>query len=182
MLIRNFGHLWERRYVHWGRGSNKGHLHGYRTPTDAGADFREQIGIYILFDKAYVPVYVGQTGKGDQRLFVRLRQHQKDHLWNRWEYFSWFGFRRVNAGNGALSQHDQPEKQFKAEGAALLNEVEGALLIALEPRLNKQGPRWGDVEEFFQYIEDDLRERSVSEALKELDVLKADVAKLARSK
>ena len=40
MLIRNYGHLWERRFVFWGRGGNKGHLHGYRTPTDEGADFR----------------------------------------------------------------------------------------------------------------------------------------------
>jgi len=182
MLIRNFGHLWERRFIYWGRGNNKGHLYGYRTPTDEGADFRDQIGIYILFDKSYLPVYVGQTGGGAQRLFLRLRQHQRDHLWNRWEYFSWFGFRRVNPSSSKLSEHDKPDKSFKAKGAVLLNEVEAALLVALEPKLNKQGPRWSDVEEFFQYVEDELEERSVSEALQEIEVLKDQITKFQKSK
>lgn len=182
MLIRNFGHLWERRYVFWGRGGVKGHLHGYRTPTDDGTDFRTQIGIYILFDKNYEPVYVGQTGKGNQRLFARLRQHQRDHLWNRWEYFSWFGFRRVNPVSGKLSEFDQPEKVFKAPGASLLNEIEGALLVALEPRINKQGPRWSDVEEYFQFVEPELEERSVSEALQRIDALQQSVDQLKGKK
>lgn len=177
MLIRNYGHLWERRYVHWGRPGSRGHLYGYRTPSDDGADFRDQIGIYILFDKNYSPVYIGQAGSGEQRLFIRLRQHQKDHLWNRWEYFSWFGFRRVN-GTGKLSEHDKPEKIFKAHGSALLNEMEAALLVALEPKLNKQGPRWKDVEEFFQYIEDDLQEKSVSEVAQQIEELKSEIARL----
>ncbi|WP_435626701.1 hypothetical protein [Candidatus Ferrigenium straubiae] len=77
MLIRNFGHLWERRYVFWGHGGVKGHLRGYRTPTDVGSDFRTQIGIYILFDKNYVPVYVGQTGKGWGCGFNPSMQHTK---------------------------------------------------------------------------------------------------------
>jgi hypothetical protein len=181
MLIRNYGHLWERRFVFWGRGGNKGHLWGYRTATDDGADFRDQIGIYILFDKNYLPVYVGQTGSGDQRLFLRLRQHQNDHLWNRWEYFSWFGFRRVNA-NGDLSEHDKPEKMFKAQGSILLNEIEAALLVALEPKLNKQGPRWKDVEEFFQFVEDELEERSVAEVLQKVDALETVITTLRKSK
>lgn len=179
MLIQNYGHLWERRYVHWGRGSNRGHMHGYRTPSDDGADFRDQIGIYILFDKNYAPVYIGQAGSGEQRLFHRLKQHQKDHLWNRWEYFSWFGFRRVN-GNGKLSERDTPNKVFRADGAALLNEMEAALLVALEPKLNKQGPRWKDVEEFFQYVEDDLQERSISEAIHQIEDLKKQLSTLTK--
>lgn len=179
MLIRNYGHLWERRFIHWGRGSIKGHLLGYRSPSDKGADFRDQIGIYILFDKSYVPVYIGQAGSSDQRLFSRLKQHQKDHLWNRWEYFSWFGFRRVNA-DGRLSEYDKPEKMFKANGAVLLNEIEAALLVALEPKLNKQGPRWKDVEEFYQHVEEELEDRTVSEAIRQIEELKSEVATLLK--
>lgn len=178
MLIRNFGHLWERRYIQWGRGRVKGHLHGYRSPNDEGADFRDQIGIYILFDKQYAPVYTGQVGSGKQRLLSRLNQHTSDHLWNRWEYFTWFGFRRVNPKNRLLSQHDKPEKKFTASGDALLNEVEAALLVALEPKLNKQGPRWKDVEQFYQTVDDELEERSVSEVLSELDNMKKQIAAL----
>ncbi|MDE1964090.1 MAG: hypothetical protein KGI42_09345 [Xanthomonadaceae bacterium] len=182
MLIRNFGHLWERRYIQWGRGGVKGHLHGYRKPTDSGADFRDQIGIYVLFDKQYSPVYVGQVGSGKQRLLGRLNQHTSDHLWNRWEYFTWFGFRRVNPVSNLLSEHDKPEKKFSAKGDALLNEVEAALLIALEPKLNKQGPRWKDVEEFFQTVDDELEERSVSEVLVEIADIKKQVAGLRNHK
>ena len=178
MLIRNFGHLWERRYIQWGGGGEKGHLHGYRKPTDDGADFRNQIGIYILFDKQYSPVYAGQVGSGNQRLFGRLNQHTSDHLWNRWEYFRWFGFLRVNPGSNLLSEHDKPEKKFTATGDALLNEIEAALLVALEPKLNKQGPRWKDVDEYFQTIDDELEERSVSEVLAELDGIKKQLALL----
>ena len=181
MLIRNYGHLWERRFVYWGRGSNAGHLWGTKTPNDSGADFRDQIGIYILYDKDNNPVYVGQTGSGNQRLFSRLRQHTKDHLWNRWEYFSWYGFRRVNA-NAALSDYDKPEKIFKTKGDNLLNEIESALIVALEPKLNKQGPRWKDVDEYFQYVEEELEERSISEVLREFSELKEIINKKAKSK
>jgi len=180
MLIRNYGHLWERRFIHWGRGSNKGHLQGYSTPSAECADFREQIGIYILFDKSYHPVYIGQVGRGNQRLFARLRRHQKDHLWNRWEYFSWFGFRRVNA-NKSLSEHDKPEKLFKANGAILLNEIEAALLVALEPKLNKQGARWKDVEEFYQYVEEELEERSISEVIRQTEQMKTELVALRKA-
>ena len=174
MLIRNYGHLWERRFVFWGRGSVKGHLRGYRTPQDKGSNFRDQIGIYILYDKNYLTVYVGQTGSGNQRLFARLKQHQKDHLWNRWEYFSWFGFRRVNI-NGMLSDYDKTEKTFKATGRDLLNEIEAALLVSLEPRLNKQGPRWKKVEEYFQFVEESLEERSVSEAIEKISKIEKSI-------
>jgi len=182
MLIRNYGHLWERRFVFWGNAGTKGHLWGIRTPNDVGADFREQIGIYILFDKNYTPVYVGQVGSGKQRLFLRLRQHKNDHLWNRWEYFSWFGFRRVNGANGSLSEHDKPGKIFKAKGAILLNEIEAALLVALEPKINKQGPRWKDVEEFFQYVEEEQQERSISEVLRKIGALEAVIDAHLKSK
>ncbi len=56
MLIRNFGHLWERKYLNYGRPKVKGHLKGYLSPRSPEVDFREQIGIYVLFDKDLNPV------------------------------------------------------------------------------------------------------------------------------
>lgn len=182
VLIRNFGRLWEKRFVQWGRPGGRGHLCGYLTPTSDEVDFRDQVGIYILSDQNRVPVYVGQAGGGKQRLFARLKQHTTDHLWNRWTYFTWFGFRRVNSGNNRLSEHDKPGKRFAARGGTLLNEIEAALLVALEPSLNKQGPRWKDVDEYFQVVDDDLRERSGSEVLREVVELKRQVALLATSR
>jgi hypothetical protein len=170
MLISNFGHLWERKYIYYGAGGagNKGHLKGYITEKQT-ADFRDQIGIYVLFDKDLLPVYIGQAGSGHRRLLDRLNQHETDHLWNRWEYFSWFGFRRVNNGNRKLSAFDDVDKQFKAKGSLLLNEIEGALITALEPKLNKQGARWKDVEEYFQTRDEIMEEPTMGDLVERFD-------------
>jgi hypothetical protein len=170
MLIRNFGHLWERKFINFGTGGrgNRGHLKGYNGPLKA--DFRDQIGIYVLYDKDFLPVYIGQAGRGKAGLLRRLNQHETDHLWSRWEYFSWFGFRRVNKNEG-LSAFDEVEKVFRAKGSLLLNEVEGVLITALEPKLNKQGPRWKDVKEYFQTRDDRMEEATVGDLMEKLDGL-----------
>ncbi len=113
MLIRNFGHLWEHKYINYGTGGkgNKGHLKGLISGNKE-ADFRDQIGIYVPYDKDFVPIYVGQAGSGQKGLLSRLNQHEIVHLWNRWVYFSWFGFRRVNKQNRKLSSFDEVEKIF----------------------------------------------------------------------
>ncbi|KAF1707474.1 GIY-YIG nuclease family protein [Pseudoxanthomonas sacheonensis] len=180
MLIHNFGHLWERKYIQFGRPGNKGHLKGYKTATGKEPDFREQIGIYILYDKDRQPVYIGQTGSGNQRLFSRLKAHTNNHLWNRWEYFTWFGIRRVNGGNNKLSEHDSATKRYVAAGSAILNEIEGVLISALEPGLNKQGPKWGAVDEYFQVVDEKLEERQVSEVLLELEAINKKFDALSR--
>lgn len=64
MLIRNFGHFWERKYINNGGGRKPGHLRGY-VSAKRQADFREQIGIYVLYDKDLLPMYVGQAGMGN---------------------------------------------------------------------------------------------------------------------
>ena len=51
-MIRNYGLLWQRKYVHLGAGSNKGTLLGTK-PGVGEVDFREQIGVYVLYDKVF---------------------------------------------------------------------------------------------------------------------------------
>jgi hypothetical protein len=87
----------------------------------------------------------------------------------------------VNA-TGSLAELTNRTSLFKAKGSVLLNEVEAALLVALEPKLNKQVPSWKDVEEFFQSVEEELQERSVSEALHQIEELKLAMAGLKKSK
>lgn len=168
MLIRNYGHLWQRKHIVWGRPRVKGHLIGYTGSFKA--DFRDQIGIYVLFGKDQKPVYIGQVGSKTQTLFNRLAAHETDHLWNRWEQFTWFGLKRVNR-DGTLSLYDKPTKIFKVDGVALLNEIEAALMTAMEPNLNKQGPRWKDAEEYFQDTEQtqDITMRDLLMSHKELE-------------
>ena len=112
LAIRNFGHYWSRDLVYWGKRGDSGDLFGFimsnRQPFKV--NFRDQIGIYILFDNDRRAVYVGQAGRGDQRLFVRLRQHTRDDLRDRWTNFSWFGFRDVNK-TGELSNYQDPDSR-----------------------------------------------------------------------
>ncbi|MEQ1686179.1 MAG: GIY-YIG nuclease family protein [Burkholderiaceae bacterium] len=102
-IIKNYGFLWGRKYIYRGAGGdgNAGHLKGDAS-NSRQVDFREQIGVYVLYDRNQQIVYVGQAGNGNASLFTRLKNHMDGALWNRWEYFTWVGFRDANA-NGALS-------------------------------------------------------------------------------
>jgi hypothetical protein len=102
-VIQNFGLFWERDHIEWGsRGQgHAGHLKGYVKNPQFPVDFREQRGIYVLYEGDNIAtqraVYVGQAGAGQNDLFHRLRDHNTKELWNRWQRFSWFGF--LNVGN-----------------------------------------------------------------------------------
>lgn len=177
-MIKNYGLLWQRKYVHLGAGSNKGTLLGFRTGIGV-VDFREQIGIYALYDNNRVPVYVGQAGNGNATLFGRLKHHTKDHLSNRWECFSWFGLRRVNKNN-SLSDYDHVEKLYKAQGALVLNELEGVLIAAMEPKLNKQGANFPDAEQFLQEVDENVTELTLESVIYHIAELKEQIKQLQR--
>jgi hypothetical protein len=134
MLISNYGLFWQRKYVHFGYGGNKGTLFGKMSKKKFLVNFREQIGTYVLYDKDFIPIYVGQAGNGNATLFTRLKDHTTDYLRNRWEYFTWFGHRRVNA-NRRLAAYDSIEKTFKAQGGGILTESEDILIATMEPKI-----------------------------------------------
>lgn len=177
-VIRNYGLLWQRDYVHLGGAGNKGTLLGRRSPKAAVVDFREQIGVYVLYDKDLFPVYVGQAGNGNANLFSRLKTHTNDHLWNRWEYFTWFGLRGVNSVGGKLTKFDHVDKVFKTEGGRILNLLEGALIAAMEPKLNKQGSRFDGVERYIQEVDDDVLELTLEDVVSEIGKLHTAIGKL----
>jgi hypothetical protein len=112
-------------------------------------------------------------------LFSRLKQHETDHLWNRWESFSWFGFRRVTA-DGTLSKNDRVDNIFKSRGASLLNEFEGMLITALEPKLNKQGAKWEHVDEYFQEIDEYMQEITNFDIQERIEAIENILKKIQR--
>jgi hypothetical protein len=149
-LIHNYGLFWRRKDVFWGRPKVKGSLKGYRAGEARGkpVDFREQAGVYVLYDDNFRVLYVGQAGAGNQTLLGRLKQHRKDSLADRWTRFSWFGIKWVKQ-NGKLSVGAE-QRSIKA--ADILNHIEAILISAVEPPHNKQGGRFGDdVEQYLQY-------------------------------
>jgi hypothetical protein len=173
-IIQSFGHLWERRFIHFGGAGKAGSLDGQRKEKES-IDFREQTGIYILYDKDRNPVYIGQAGGGKSNLFSRLKQHGNDHLWNRWEYFSWFGIKKPTKKKVADQRNEGT--RLSATVGTLLDELEGLLIAVVEPKLNKQGHKIGKEKEFFQKIHPDLKPLTLDVLMEQLKELKSDVSK-----
>lgn len=156
MIIQNYGLHWKREEVNWGwKGEgNKGTLMGreaekVRSPH---VNFRRQAGIYIL-QEGFRSVYVGQTGKGDGKLFQRLRHHTRHQLAERWDRFSWFGIYPVieYAEEGEkLWGVDESFKLRQIEIPEILDHLEGALISVTEPPLNRQGARFGKALQYKQ--------------------------------
>jgi len=173
-IIKNYGFLWDRNHVYRGAGSNPGHLKGTASGC-ANADFREQIGVYVLYDSGQRIVYVGQAGNGNATLFTRLKNHMDGQLWNRWQYFSWVGFKDVN-DDGSLSAQQKVDSGVSGfKYADALNEIEGILIEIIEPRLNKQSGRLKSAREYFQYRDDRLDDVTASDVLQELRALRQEL-------
>jgi hypothetical protein len=146
-VIKNYGLMWSRDAVLWGHGGRKGTLEGRRKGQII--DFREQIGVYVLYDEGRRPIYVGQAGQGNARLFKRLRSHKGDHLADRWRYFSWFGLLVVNKSK-QLSGRDNKGKRVSGTIGSLLDEIEGVLIAATEPKFNKQAAKFQGIHQYEQ--------------------------------
>jgi hypothetical protein len=173
-IIKNYGFLWDRSHVYRGAGNNPGHLIG-TAPGLADADFREQIGVYVLYDSNQRIVYVGQAGNGNATLFSRLKHHMDGRLWNRWQYFSWVGFRDVNADGSLSSQQNVGSGVSGFKYTDALNEIEGILIEIIEPKLNKQAGRLKSAREYFQHHDARLVDVTASDVLTELRALRQEL-------
>lgn len=153
MLIKNYGLYWRASDIFWGRPHVDGTLEGTLANNKrlGITNFREQAGAYVLYDNLR-PVYVGQTGTGDRRLFLRLRDHTHDHLRGRWDTFSWFGIYPVNRTSRRLRANVRLHPAI----GDVLHHVEAILIAAMEPRLNLQRGKFGKAQRFEQHRSDDL--------------------------
>lgn len=166
MLISNYGLFWQRKYVNFNYGGNEGTLLGKINKKKLFlVDFREQAGIYVLYDKDFIPIYVGQAGNGNETLFTRLQYHTTDYLSNSWEYFTWFGFRRVNA-NGSLAPYGSMGKTSRAKGGRSLDDSEGLLMTTKGPKIK------GPAEEYRQVEDEDGLEMSMEDVVAGIEELK----------
>ena len=167
MLIHNFGLFWRRNNVFWGRPKVRGHLNGVRAVETSAApvDFREQAGVYVLYDDNFNLLYVGQAGVSNRYLFSRLKDHRKDALADRWTRFSWFGIRWVRRNGKLAIGAAQPFVRSKD----ILDHIEAILISAAEPPHNRQGGRFGhEVEQYLQYRDQEALGPDTETMLKEL--------------
>ncbi|WP_127903382.1 GIY-YIG nuclease family protein [Solirhodobacter olei] len=155
MQVTSYGLFWRADEIEWFPGNgitNEFRLLGRigkNRPSIRVADFRRQQGIYILFDE-YGPAYVG-LAKGE-RLGARLRDHRQDHLAEKWDRFSWFGFNPVGAtpdAEGILSL-DQPRSDVTEDTSATIGDLEALLIAAMGPKLNQQKMRFDEAEKWDQ--------------------------------
>ena len=148
-LLKSYGLHWHNEKVFWGRPKVAGTLLGAASKSKSAKpiNFRLQRGIYALYAN-YELVYVGQTGSGDDRLFARLRTHNRDHLSERWNRFSWFGTQRVTK-KGILSADTANLHVDVGQG---LNILEAVATAISEPRLNLQRGKWSEATQYYQYL------------------------------
>lgn len=179
-IIKNYGFLWERKFLYRGAGQNAGHLKG-KCRGRPECDFREQIGVYVLYDRNQHIVYVGQAGNGNATLFARLKSHMDGVLWNRWEYFTWIGFRDVN-NTGVLSNQQNVDSLVAGyRYSDALNEIEGILIEVIEPKLNKQSGKLKKAKEYFQVVDDRIAEVSVGQIKHDVSLLNKKIDRLTSS-
>lgn len=133
--VTSFGIYWERA-ADW----NTEALHGIHLPDSAKTkrpgvvNFAKQHAVYLLHHDREI-IYVGKT----VCLASRLHEHTvSPTLHNRWDRFSWFGFRKVihDESGGGLGEADLPTDFAVCD---LMAVVEGILIEAVEPRNNRQG-------------------------------------------
>jgi hypothetical protein len=175
-VIKNYGLMWRRDSVFWGKGNRKGLLEGRRS--GKVINFRDQIGVYVLYDEARRPIYVGQAGQGNARLFNRLRSHRRDGLALRWNYFSWFGLLAINK-SGGLSGWDAPSKRVSGTMKSTLNEIEGVLIAATEPAFNKQGARFRGIARYRQVFHLDADYTSPTQLREMLEKITRNIEKIS---
>ena len=155
MQVTSYGLFWRADASDWSPGPGKpnqfrilGRI-GKNRPGLRIADFRRQQGIYILFDQ-YGPAYVG-LAKGD-RLGARLGEHHRDHLVQKWDRFSWFGFNPVGAApdNDGVLSLNQPRRDVTDDTSTSIGDLEALLIAAMGPKLNQQKMRFDSAERWEQ--------------------------------
>ena len=137
LTVKAYGLYWDRNIVDWN--PTRGQLWGQQDENASPVNFADQDGLYLLHSWNEI-VYVGQTfsSKGDAGLYGRLRYHHTDRdkrKSDRWDTFSWFGFRPVDDNGELLAAPSQGNL------ASVIDVIEAMFIEALMPRLNMQTGR-----------------------------------------
>lgn len=161
MRVTRYGLFWRESEIDWhpgagnkdsfrllGRiGSNRGKL--------SISDFRQQQGIYILYDD-YGPSYVGLTR--NQGLGKRLKDHKTDHHAGKWDRFSWFGFRPLLATKtpSGILQLGEPQADVSENTSTTIGDLEALLIRAIGPKRNRAQMKFEHAQKWTQIPYDDI--------------------------
>ena len=147
LSVKAYGLHWRRNLVDWS--PTQGKLLGSSGSTPI--DFADQDGIYLLHNGNEI-TYAGQSRTPSSRtgLYNSLRSHHNDgRKTDRWETFSWFGFRPVDNESGQLLE--APETATIED---VINLIEAIFIESLMPRLNMRSgegaKEWLEDNQYFQ--------------------------------
>jgi hypothetical protein len=161
MLIKAYGLFWladEVDSFHWERGRQEllGRL-GQQGESFRVADFWKQSGVYVLYSD-HGPYYVGLVRQ--QSLGTRLRAHIEDRHRQKWDRFSWFGFREVlnSRDQRGLSPLKQLPQRSGGSAGVEIGDMEALLITALGTAEtgNKQKMRFAAADEWRQIKLDEV--------------------------
>ena len=148
LTVNAYGLYWDRNSVDWEATTNNRQLLG--AAGGIQVNFADQDGIYLLHNGNEI-TYVGKsrTPNAQAGLYSRLKFHHTDRRkTDRWDTFSWFGFKPVNE-NGELLP--TPESATIGD---VIDILEAILIEGLMPRLNMRsgdGAReWLKGNQYFQ--------------------------------
>lgn len=159
-FIRCYGLFWSADEVLWRPGAgNRSSFRilgrvGERSPKLRVCDFRQQRGIYVLYDD-YGPYYVGLCRK--QGLGARLKQHLSDDHEGRWDRFSWFGFQRVlkSRETDGTQKLGRLPTRLLVDSMSTIGDIEALLIQSLgtQHRGNWNQMRFAAAEQWHQVLE-----------------------------
>ncbi len=175
-FIKNYGLFWKRNDIAWRVQDSKYKRKGFFGKENDNKDsppinFAEQVGFYALYDEFFNLIYFGQVGaknnvnkeSADRTMYMRLSEHCKSSLANRWFYFSWFGMKSVK-GDKTL---DECPNTIKGGKDKFLKQVEAIVLEVASPSKNKQSGAFSGAKKYFQHGDKRLS-LSVEERLKKI--------------
>ena len=133
LTIKAYGLYWSRNLVDWTPGPNSRQAQLLGDAGSGPVNFADQDGIYLL-QSGNETVYAGQSytpGTDAAGLYGRLRSHHRSsRKADRWDTFSWFGFRPVGEDRRLLPTPGN------ATAKDVIDLIEGILIEGLMPRLN----------------------------------------------
>jgi hypothetical protein len=153
--IYAFGLFWQADEIDWFPGRGKRHAfrllgrQGKYSTTLRMADFREQLGLYILYGNVG-PHYAGLTQR--QTFGKRLKAHMLDEHKGKWDRFCWFGFRQVLKRRGRDGLHRLRERipeRTSIDPKIAIEEMK-ALLIKAMALTNIAETRFANAEQWEQ--------------------------------
>ena len=134
LTVKAYGLYWSRDLVNWEPSPNSTSAQILGIAGGDPVNFADQDGIYLLHSANEI-AYVGKTftpSSTQSGLYNRLHDHN-NHIRRaeRWDTFSWFGFRPVDPESGQLM-----ETPPTATSGDVINLIEAILIEGLMPRLN----------------------------------------------